>query len=95
MLSLLKINAVDSERTFIFYAPQLPQLPPTQLPEHTTLHPTAGLLLKLSKVGLGWSLDGRPDAAGNGVGWPVGGILSFWSKKIYPNAPGQTLSCVL
>ena len=28
-----------------------------------TMHPTAGLLLKLSRVGPGQSLDGRPDAA--------------------------------
>ena len=34
---------------------------------NTTLHTTAGLLLKLSRVGPGQSLDGRPDAAGSGV----------------------------
>ena len=44
--------------------------------QHTTLHTTAGLLLKLSKVGPVQSLDGRPDAAGSGVGGPVGGTLS-------------------
>ena len=55
---------------------------------NTTLHTTAGLLLKLSRVGLGQSLDGRPDAAGSGVGGPVGGTLSSGLKK-YPNAPGQ------
>ena len=51
---------------------------------HTTLHTTAGLLLKLSRVGPGESLDGRPD----GVGGPVGGTLSSGLKK-YPNAPGH------
>ena len=56
--------------------------------QHTTLHTTAGLLLKLSRVGPGQSLDGRPDAAGSGVGGPVGGTLSSGLKK-YPNAPGQ------
>ena len=35
---------------------------------YTTLHTTAGLLLKLSRVGSGQYLDGRPDAAGSGVG---------------------------
>ena len=49
--------------------------------QHTTLHITAGLLLKLSRVGLGQFLDGRPDAAGSGVGWPVGGTLSSGLKK--------------
>ena len=43
--------------------------------QHTTLHTTAGLLLKLNRVGLGQFLDGRPDAAGSGVGGPVGGTL--------------------
>ena len=46
--------------------------------------------LKLSRVGPGRSLDGRPDAAGRGVGGPVGGTLSSGLKK-YPNA---TLPCV-
>jgi hypothetical protein len=55
--------------------------------EHTTLHTTAVLLLKLSRVGPGQVLDGRPDAAGSGVGGPVGGTLSSGLKK-YPNAPG-------
>ena len=50
--------------------------------QHTTLHPTAGLLLKLSRVGPGQSLDGRPDAAGSGVGGPVGGTLSSGLKNI-------------
>ena len=50
--------------------------------QHTTLHTTAGLLLKLSRVGPGQSLDGRPDAAGSGVGGPVGGTLSSGLKKI-------------
>ena len=55
---------------------------------HTTLHTTAGLLLKLSRVGPGQFLDGRPDAAGSGVGGPVGGTLSSGLNK-YPNPPGQ------
>ena len=50
--------------------------------QHTALHPTAGLLLKLSRVGHGWSLDGRPDAAGSCVGGPVGGTLSSGLKNI-------------
>ena len=48
---------------------------------HTTLRTTSGLLLKLSRVGPGQSLDGRPDAAGSGVGGPVGGTLSSGLKK--------------
>ena len=36
---------------------------------------TAGLPLKLSRVGPGRSLDGRPGAGGSGVGGPVGGTL--------------------
>ena len=44
---------------------------------HTTLHTTAGLHLKLSRVGPSQFLDGRPDAAGCGVGGPVGGTLSI------------------
>ena len=44
--------------------------------QQTTLHPTAGLFLKLSRVGPGRSLDGRPDAAGSGVGGLVGDTLS-------------------
>ena len=51
-------------------------------------HTTAGLLLKLSRVGPGQFLDGRPDAVGIGVGGPVGGTLSSGLKK-YPNSPGQ------
>ena len=43
---------------------------------------------RMYRVGPGQSLDGRPDAAGSGVGWPVGGTLSSGLKK-YPNAPGQ------
>ena len=50
--------------------------------QHTILHTAAGLLLKLSRVGPGQSLDGRPDAAGSGVGGPVGGTLSSGLKKI-------------
>ena len=64
--------------------------------QHTTLHHPAGLLLKLSRVGLGWSLDGRPDAAGSGVGGPVGGTLSSGLKKIfqYPRKViGDTALC--
>ena len=53
-------------------------IPYSQL--HTTLHPTAGLLLKLSGVGPGQFLDGRPDAAGSGVGGPVGGTPSSGLK---------------
>ena len=56
---------------------------------NTTLHTTAGLLLKLSRVGPGRSLDGRLDAAGSGVGGPVGGTLSSGLRKTYSNAPGQ------
>jgi hypothetical protein len=52
--------------------------------QHTTLQPTGGLLLKLSRVGPGQPLDGRPDTAGSGVGGPVGGTLSSGLK-----APGQ------
>ena len=43
---------------------------------------TAGLLLKLNSVGPGQFLDGRPDAAGNGVRGPVGGTLSSGLKNI-------------
>ena len=52
------------------------------------MHTTTGLLLKLSRVGPGQFLDGRPDAAGSSVGGPVGGTLSSGLKK-YLNAPGQ------
>ena len=46
------------------------------------------LLLKLSRVGPGRSLDGRPDAAGSGVGGQVGGTLSSGRNKIslFPRA---------
>ena len=64
--------------------------------QHTTLHTTAGLLLKLSRVGPGQSLDGRPDAAGSGVGGPVGGTLSS-GLKIISQCPraviGDTALC--
>ena len=50
--------------------------------QHTTLHTTAGLLLKLSRVGTGQFLYGRPDAAGSGVGGPLGGTLSSRLKNI-------------
>ena len=50
--------------------------------QHTTLHTTAGLLLKLSRVGPGQFLDGGPDAAGSGVGGPIGGTLSSGLKNI-------------
>jgi hypothetical protein len=49
----------------------------------TTLHPTAGWLLKLSRVSSGQSLGGRPDATGSDVGGPVGGTLSSHQQKIY------------
>ena len=55
---------------------------------HTTLHPTTGFPLNLSRVCPGWSLDGTPDAAGSGVGGPVGGTLSSGLKK-EPNATGK------
>ena len=57
--------------------------------QHTTLHPTAGLLLKLSRVGPDQSLDGRPDAAGSGVVGPVGGNLSSGLKKKIPMPQGS------
>ena len=50
--------------------------------QHTTLLTTAGLLLKLSRVGPGQSLDGRPEDAGSAVGGPVGGTLSSGLKNI-------------
>ena len=50
--------------------------------QHTTLQITAGLLLKLSRVGPGQSLDGIPGAAGSGVGGEVGGTLSSRLKNI-------------
>ena len=40
------------------------------------------MLLKLSRVGPGQSLDGRPDDAESGVGGPVGGTLSSGIKNI-------------
>jgi cytochrome c peroxidase len=43
--------------------------------QHTTLHTTAGLLLKLSRVGPGQFLDGRPDSAGSGFGGPLFSLL--------------------
>ena len=49
------------------------------------------MLLKLSRVGPGQSLDGKPDVAGSGVGGPVGGSLSSGLKK-YPNALCRVLS---
>ena len=51
--------------------------------QHTTLHLTVDLPLKLSRIGPGQSLDGRPDAAGSCVGGPVGGTLSSGLKNIY------------
>ena len=56
----------------------------TELPAATSadLHPTADLLLKLSRVSPGWSLDGRPDAVGSGVGGSVGGTLSSGLQNI-------------
>ena len=49
----------------------------------------ASLLLKLSSIGSSQSLDGRPDAAGNGVGGPVGGTLSSGLKKNIPMPQGS------
>ena len=60
---------------------------------YTTLHTTAGLLLKLSRVGPGQSLDGRPDTAGGGDGGPVGGTL--WSKKCPRAVIGDTTLCMV
>jgi hypothetical protein len=57
----------------------------------TTLHPTAGLPLKLSSVGPGQFLGGRPDAAESGVGGPGECIFSSSLKKQYPNAPGPVI----
>ena len=57
---------------------------------YTTLHPSAGFTLKLSRVDPGRSMDGRPDAAGSCVAGPgnvIGNIalcrvLSFgWDVK--------------
>jgi hypothetical protein len=59
---------------------------------YTTLHPTAGWLLKLSRVGPGRSLDGRPDVAGSGVGGLAGGTLSPGLKKKIP-MPQDTAVC--
>ena len=60
--------------------------------QHTTLHTTAGLLLKLRRVGPGQFLDGRPDAAGSGVGGPVEGSLSSGLEK---NIPLPCVGCRL
>ena len=69
------------------------QSPELQSQQHTTLHTTAGLLLKLSRVGSVQSGDERPDAAGSGVGGAVGGTLSSGLKK-YPRAViGDTALC--
>jgi hypothetical protein len=61
--------------------------------QHITLFSTAGLLLKLSRVGPGWSLDGRPAAAGSGVGGPVGGTLSSGLKKCPMAVIGDIALC--
>ena len=55
------------------------------------LHPTTGVPPKLNRIGPCPSLDGRPGAAGRGVGGSFGGTLSFGLKKriAQPNAPGQ------
>ena len=37
-------------------------------------------------VSPGWSLGGRPDAAGSGVGGPVGGTLFSGLNKMPPRA---------
>ena len=44
-------------------------------------HPASNCWLA-SEANQGWSLDGRPDAAGSGVGGPVGGTLSSGLKNI-------------
>ena len=46
------------------------------------MHLTVALLLKLSRVGPGQFLDGRPGPAGKGVGGPVGVTLSSGLKKM-------------
>ena len=51
-----------------------------------------------AKQGKHQFLDGRPDAAGSGVGGPVGGTLSSGLKKIsqYPRAViGDTALCMV
>ena len=45
-------------------APYMPAAYRPTCQQYTTLHTTSGLLLKLSRVGPGQFLDGRPDAAG-------------------------------
>ena len=55
--------------------------------QHSTLHPTAGLPLKLSRVGPGQSLDERPDDAGSSVGGPVRGTFSFGLFKKKSQCP--------
>ena len=42
------------------------------------MYPTAGL----PQTNQGWSLDGRPDDAGSGVGGPVGCPVSSGLKQI-------------
>uniref|UniRef100_A0A8C8H8V5 Rho/rac guanine nucleotide exchange factor (GEF) 18b n=1 Tax=Oncorhynchus tshawytscha TaxID=74940 RepID=A0A8C8H8V5_ONCTS len=56
--------------------------------QHTTLHPSAGLPLKLSRIGPGRSLGGRPNAAGSGDGGPVGGVL-FSGPENIPTPQGS------
>jgi hypothetical protein len=63
--------------------------------QHNPLHLTAGLLLKLSSVGPGQFLDGRPDSAGSGVGGPVGGTLFSGLKKYIPMPQDAALCRVL
>ena len=48
------------------------------------------ITLLASRVGPGQSQDGRPDAAGSGVGGPVGGTLSSGLKK-YSQIPNLAL----
>jgi hypothetical protein len=62
--------------------------------QHTTLDPTAGLPLKLSRVGPGRSLDGRPDAAGSGVGGAVGGTFASGLRR-YPGSEVDIGCCLL
>jgi hypothetical protein len=51
------------------------------------LHPTAGFPLKLSRVGPGWSLDGRPDAAGFSM--MLSRVGPGWSLDGRPDAAGS------
>ena len=50
---------------------------------HNRTHETAYHSSSHCWLAVGWSLDGRPDAAGSGVGGPVGGTLYSGLKKKY------------